>query len=123
MCCTCRRAMYSLDLLLFADREKRLFYCGSIVRVCPCIGYGRRACGLYMAVMSVICIDPSWLCFGYGRRACGLYMAVMSAICIGSSCLCIVYGRCACELFRSVMPVFVYGRRVGELGLSCLCNV
>jgi hypothetical protein len=26
-CCMCRRAMYSLDLFLFADMERRVFYC------------------------------------------------------------------------------------------------
>jgi hypothetical protein len=38
--CTCRRATYSLDLFLFADMEKVVFDCGSIVRVraiVPCL--------------------------------------------------------------------------------------
>jgi hypothetical protein len=116
ICCTCRRAMYRLELFLFADREKRLFYCGSIVRVCLCIGYGRRAFGLYMAVLSVMCIGPSCLCIGYSRRACGLYMAVMSVICLGPSCLCIGYGRRACGLYMAVMSVIC-------IGPSCLCIV
>jgi hypothetical protein len=40
-CCTCRRAMNSVDLFLFADMENRVFYCGNTVHavraVVPCI--------------------------------------------------------------------------------------